>query len=389
MRELNQKQAREMTEPGLYRCAKTLYIRIKPSSSGGVSKSWVQRIVIDGRLTDLGLGSFDLVEMVIAEEKAIANRKLILAGKNPLQEKRKNNVPTFADAVNKTHAKLKHQWRSADTAKQWMQTMEKHAIPKLGSMPVDKITQQDVVRVVEPVLLKSHETGGRLRRFMRQVMGWCHGQGYVTDNVAGDAVDHALPKVSNKRKNYRALDHREIKDAVRTIEDNWPSPNSKLCLRFIIETATRSGEVRGARWSEFDMENKLWTIPADRMKQGKAHRVPLSTGALSILDRAWSLNAGKGLVFPSPTDPGKELSEQALLKCLKKTGLHGKTVVHGFRSTFKTWAMDETNESHEVIEMCLAHDVGNAVAKAYTRTDLLAKRVAIMQSWSDYISANH
>lgn len=386
MRELSQTQAIEMTDPGLYRCAKTLYLRVKPSSvEGKVSKSWVQRIVIDGRLTDLGLGSFDLVSMIDAEERAIANRKLVGSGINPLREKRKASVPTFADAMKKTHAKLKHQWENPNTAKQWMQIMEKHAIPKLGRMPVDRITQQDVINVVEPVLLKSHETGGRLRRFVRHVMEWCEGSGFVSKNVAGSGVDRVLPKVSNRRENYRALPWNEIQVAVRTIEDTTES-SSKLCILFIIHTGVRGQEARMATWTEIDMEGRVWNIPAQHMKKRKAHRVPLSTGAMEILERARSLSKDKGHIFPSPGRDGQELTSQALLKVLKKTGLHGKTVVHGFRSTMKTWAMDETNESHEVIEMCLAHDVGNTVARAYTRTDLLEKRRSLMQGYSDYLN---
>ncbi len=386
MREFTEQDARRQTEPGLFRCAKTLYLRVKPTGS----KSWVQRLYIDGRLTDLGLGSFDLVSMVDAEEKAIANRKIVYNGGNPLHEKRKSYALKFADAVRKTHADLKHQWENANTAKQWMQIMEKHALPKLGRLPVDKITQRHVIDIVKPVLLKSHETGGRLRRFIRQVFGWCQANGHVKDNVAGDAINAALPKVTNKRKNYRALPYTEITDAVKSMEDNLPSPNSKLCLLFIIHTGVRGQEARFATWDEIDLESATWTIPADHMKQGKEHRVPLSSGAIAILERARSLNNGKGLIFPSPNDSGKDISVTALLKCLKKLDLHDKTVIHGFRSTFKTWAMESPEDfRHEVIEMCLAHDVGNAVAKAYTRTDLLAKRVAIMQGWSNYISGNH
>ena len=373
---------KSVSKPGRYGDGGTLYLNI---AKGG-TKSWVQRITIDGRRHDIGLGGWPVVSLASARRRAIENRTAVADGRNPLQEKRRAKVPTFRQAATHTLEALKPRWRNRKHSVSWMQTLERHAMPRLANMPVDRIQREDVLAVLTPIWGTIPETARRVRQRIRATLLWCLAHGYVEQNVAGEGIDGALPRMPAIKSHFRALPYREISAALKTVEASKASMAAKLCLRFLVLTATRSSEARGAKWDEVDFEAREWCILGGRMKAGSAHRVPLSDPAIAVLKRAQKLDDGSGLIFPSPVYKGKAMSDMTLMKVLRSTGLADRTTVHGFRSSFRDWAAERTNAPHAVMELALAHAVGNSVEQAYARSDLLAKRRLLMDQWAAFIT---
>ena len=379
---LNATKVRDISRPGLHGDGNTLYLCVAP----GGSKSWIQRLVIDGRRRDLGLGGWPLVTLREAREKAFENRKLARAGGDPLAAKRKARVPTFREAAERTFEANRPRWRSAKVAKSWRQQLERHALPILGDLAVDRIGREDVLRVLTPIWTSRPEVARKLRQRIRATLAWAQAHGYVEHNVAGDAISGALPAMPAVAEHYRALPYGEVAEALGAVEASGASLAAKLALRFLVLTAARSGEARGATWGEIDMAAREWRIPAKRMKAGIEHRVPLSAVALAVLEEARSLRDDSGLLFPSPNRRGKPLSDMALTRVLRSTGLAGRTTVHGFRSSFRDWAAERTNAPHAVMELSLAHKVGAAVEQAYARSDLLDRRRDLMERWAGFLA---
>ena len=358
----------------------TLFLRVAP----GGSKSWVQRLTIDGKRRDIGLGGFPLVSLAEAREAAFQNRRLARTGGDPLAEKRKAKVPTFRQATEKTHATLKPRWRNDHHTVSWIQTLQRHAFPVLGDMPVDRIGREDVLRVLTPIWGTRMETARRVRQRIRTVLRWCEAHGFIDRNVAGDAISGALPAMPAVKTHFHALPYQEVRAALDTVEASGASMSARLCLRFLVLTAARSGEARFARWDEIHTDQTVWTIPSTRMKSQREHRVPLSDAVLGVLEQAQALNDGSDLVFPSPLRPGKPLSNMTLTKVLRDRGLADKATVHGFRSSFRDWCA-ETGKPREVAEAALAHVVGG-VEGAYFRSDLFAKRRLLMDQWGAFLT---
>ena len=369
-----------ITEPGFHNAGDTLYLSVKPSGS----KSWIQRLTIDGERHDMGLGSFKLVTLSEARDKAFENRKAVRQGRNPLAEKRKAKRPSFQKAATQTFETLKPSWRNGKHTKTWMQAMEKYVFPVIGSTRIDQLGREDVLRILTPLWTKRPETARRLRQKMRQTFRWAQAHGYIDNNPAGEMVEGALPKQPAVKQHLRALDYRELGAALDTIKKSKAGLAAKLCFRFLVLTAARSGEARGVRWTEINFTDRFWQIPAERMKANRAHRVPLSDAALESLEKARGLDDGSGLVFPSPTRPGKPLSDMALTKLLRDNGLAEKTTCHGTRSSFRDFCAD-TGKPREIAEAALAHVVGG-VEGAYFRSDLLDRRRLLMEQWADYLS---
>ena len=372
-------KAKSLSEPGLYRADPTLYLRIAP----GGSKSWVQRLTIDGRRHDLGLGGFPLVTLAEARAQAFENRRLARSDGDPLAAKRRAKPPTFRQAASRTCDVLRPRWRNRKHAKDWMAALERHAHPVIGNMNVDRIRREDALRVLTPIWTHRPETARRVRQRMRAVLRWCWAHGYVLENVAGEGIDGALPRMPAVKQHFRALPCSEVAVALETVEASRASQAAKLCLRFLILTAARSGEARGATWAEVDAQAREWRIPGERMKGGAGHRVPLSDAALAVLERARALDDGSGLIFPSPLNAGRPLSNMTLTKVLRDQGLADRATVHGFRSAFRDWCA-ETGKPREIAEAALAHTVGG-VEGAYFRSDLLARRRVLMDQWDAFL----
>lgn len=286
------------------------------------------------------------------------------------------------------HKANRPRWRNAHHTASWMQALERHAFAKLGAMPVHRIRQADVLRVLEPIWTTKPETARRVRQRVRTVLAWALAQGHIDSNPADKRIDPALPKMPKVKAHLRALDYREVPAALAAINASRASLAARLSLRFTILTAARNGETRGARWSEMDLEARQWRIPGERMKAGVEHRVPLSDAAIAVLEQARTLDDGSGLVFPSPTKPGRHLSDMALTKVLRDNGLADRTTVHGFRSSFRTWALEQTNTPWAVAEMALAHTVGDSVEQAYVRTDLYDQRTELMRQWAAHATGD-
>ena len=382
MEQLTVAKARAIIEPGRYRADPTLYLNVAP----GGSKSWIQRIAIDGRRRDIGLGAFPIIGLAEARRRAFANRVAIAEGKDPLAEKHRAKAPTFREAALRTFEANRPRWRNAKHVASWMQMLEKRALPAIGAMRVDQIAREDVLRILTPIWTRHPEVARKTRQRIRAVLAWAQAHGYVEHNAAGEGIDGALPTMPKQKRHYRALPYQEVAAALETIETSRASLAAKLCLRFVVLTAARSGEARAATWNEIDEDARLWVIPADRMKAGAEHRQPLSDAALAVLAEARKLDDGSGLVFPSPMRRGRPLSDMSLTKVLRDTGLAERATVHGFRTCFRTWASEKTNADHAVMELSLAHAVGSAVERAYARSDMLAKRRRLMDQWSAFVT---
>ena len=283
---------------------------------------------------------------------------------------------------------LKPRWRNDKHADSWMQTLERYAFPALGGLSVDRIERADVLAVLMPIWGTRPETARRVRQRIRAVLRWAWAHGFITENVAGEAIDSALPAMPAVKAHLRALPYRDVAASLDTIEASRASPSAKACLRFVVLTACRSGEARLAKWDEIHSEAREWRIPGSRMKAATEHRVPLSDAALAVLERVRSLRDESDLIFPSPARLRRPMSDMTLTKVMRDTGLAARATVHGFRSSFRTWASEQTDAPHAVMELSLAHTVGTAVEQAYARSDLLARRRKLMQQWADFLSAD-
>ena len=380
---LSATRAKALSEPGRYSDGNGLHLFI--SKKGG--KSWVQRITINGRRRDIGVGGYPAVSLAQARERAADNREAIGNGKDPVAEKRKPAFPTFSEAARAVHEANKPRWRNGSHIRAWIQTLERHAFPRIGDKPVDTITRCDVLAVLMPIWSARPETARRVRQRMRTIFKWAMVNELIETNPAGEAIDGALPSMPKIKEHLRAMPYEEVGSALKTFGASQASPAAKCCLRLLVFTAARYGEARGATWDEIDLEGATWTIPAARMKSGVEHRVPLSNHALEVLTLAQQLEDGSGLCFPSPLRPGRMLSNMTLTKILRVTGLADRATVHGFRTSFRMWTMEQTDAPWAVGEAALAHQLGGSVEQAYARSDLFDRRRMLMQQWADYLTA--
>ena len=380
---LSATRVRALRDPGRYSDGDGLHLFI--SKAGG--KSWVQRITVDGRRRDIGLGGYPTISLAQARMRAADNREAIANGRDPVADRRKPAIPTFSEAAFAVHEVNKPRWRNGSHTSAWIQTLERHAFPKIGRKGIDKIARTDVLDVLTPIWSTRPETARRVRQRMRTIFRWAMANELIETNPAGEAIDGALPSMPKVKAHLRALPYQEVGSALKTVDASQTSLAAKGCLRFLVFTAARSGEARGANWDEMDFDGARWTIPASRMKAGEEHRVPLSAQALDVLTLAQQLEDGSGLCFPSPLRPGRMLSDMTLTKILRSTGLADRATVHGFRTSFKTWTMEQTDTPWAVGEAALAHQLGGSVEQAYARSDLFDRRRVLMQQWADYLTA--
>ncbi len=371
-----------LTEPGRYGDGRvpTLYLVVAPRGS----KSWVQRLAVDGKRRDIGLGGWPLTSLREARDRAFANRKLARDGGDPLVARRRAGVPTFEQAAARTFEANRGRWRSSRTEANWTASMATYAYPVLGDRRVDRIGREDVLRVLTPFWSSKHALAVKVRGRIRATLGWAQAHGHVEHNVAGECIDGALPRLAVVKGHHRALDYREVAAALDAIEGATAGLSARACLRFVVLTACRSGEARGATWDEVDLDAREWRIPDTRMKGGEEHRVPLSDAAVAVLETVEPLRRPSGLLFPSPSRSGKSLTDMTLTKLLRSCGLADRTTVHGLRSTFRIWASERTSAPHAVAEAALAHHVGSAVERSYARSDLFEKRRGLMDTWARF-----
>lgn len=357
----------------------------------GGSRSWVLRFVVGGRRRRMGLGPFPSVTLAAAKEKARAAHQVIDRGEDPIQARRHQVMTaeaanakalTFKKAAELFIAAREAEWKNSKHRQQWENTLATYAEPVLGSIDVSMIETTHVMRVLEPIWREKTETAIRVRGRVEQVLDWAkvrgHRQGENPARWRGH-LDHLLPAPAKIAKvtHHPAVAIEDAPAVVARIADAVGM--GARALLFQVLTATRSGEVRGAIWSEIDLDECLWTIPAIRMKAGREHRIPLSRQAVALL-QAQPIIDGADLIFPS--QKLTMLSDMSLTAVMRRMKL--EAVPHGFRSTFRDWASEKTSHQSEVVEMALAHAIADKTEAAYRRGDLLAKRVTLMQDWADY-----
>lgn len=365
--------------PGRHADGNGLFLHVDPNGA----RRWVLRTVVHGRRRDIGLGGVSLVSLAEAREAAARLRRIARTGGDPIAERDrdKRTSLTFADAAQKVHAEhIAKTARNGKHVAQWLATLERHAFPIIGAKPVHTVDQADVLRVLSPIWTETPETARRVRQRLRTVLDWARTAGYREGVNPVEGVERGLARQRDKPGHFAALPWQELPALWPRLEAT--SGTGALALRFAILTATRSGEVRLADWAEIDLDARVWTIPAGRMKAGREHRVPLSAAALDVLAAAEALTGGReGLVFPSARQ-GRPLSDMTLAAVLKRLGV--PVTPHGFRSTFRDWAEEATSYPYEVKEAALAHTVKSKTERAYRRGDLFEKRRDMMDAWASY-----
>ncbi len=372
---------RTIGRPGVYgdgRGGRGLSLRVYRTVDGRLTKTWRQRVRVEGRLTSIGLGPYPEITLAEARKKAFDNSRAVRQGGDP----RVRGVPTFGEAAERTIKLHRDGWKAGSPLpEQWESTFRLHAAPLLD-MPVDRITSADVLGCLSPIWTSKPAAARKARNRIAAVFRWCIGRNDRVDNPVDRAVV-ALPRANgNATRHYRALPHREVAAALGAIRRvRYIHPSAVLCVEMIALTAVRAGEARGACWDEIGVEAARWKIPAARMKAGREFSVPLSTGALDVLQRARALSPESSLAFPSKT--GEPLPRNAPARALRRAGV--ASTVHGFRSSARSW-MAESGVPAEVAEACLAHVPRSQVVQAYQRSDLLERRAEVLQAWSDYIS---
>ena len=366
--------------PGRHVDGRGLMLVVKPSGS----RSWVLRYQIKGRRRDIGLVPYPEVSLAAARDKALAHRRRIVDGGDPLEVEPERSV-NFTNAARELIESKRAGWRNAKHAAQWTATLEAYVIPALGNLDVREVETQHVLAVLKAIWSSKPETASRVRQRIEAVLDFATAKGHrAGPNPARwrGHLQNLLPKPSSVRsvRHHPALDWRDTPTFMT--ESATREGVSARALAFAILTAARSGEVRGMRWGEVDLNAGVWTVPAERMKSGKEHRVPLAAEALMQLGEPST--QGK-LIFASPNDPGKPLSDMTLTAVLRKMG-RGNVTAHGFRSTFRDWAGETTGFPREVIEAALAHRLKDKAEAAYARGDLFSKRRDLMNAWARHIA---
>jgi integrase len=377
---------RHTHQPGRYADGNGLYLVVDPSGA----KRWSWRGIIQGKRCELGLGSVQIVSLAAARDAAITIKRTAHAGDNPLIARRRaqRTVPTFAAAARAVHAEHSPHFKNLKHRAQWITTLETYAFPLIGDRPVNTITTDsgDVLAVLSPIWTETPETARRVKQRLKLVFDWCKAKGYCLGNNPTEGVIKALPKLKADKAHHAALPYRDVPafvSALQTLADLRPAVRGGLEL--LILTATRTNELREARWTEVDLRARTWTIPAARMKADRAHTVPLSDRAIAILEQARARADPSPWIFPGDK-PGKPLSNMTLLKAARRVTTTPLTV-HGFRSSFRDWSAERTNIPRDVCEAALAHTVRDKTEAAYKRTTLFDKRRELMDLWAQFVTS--
>lgn len=379
-----------------------LYLQVTPGNDR-VTRSWVFRYTspTTRKRRELGLGSTRIRKLADARALSGELRLKVLNGIDPKDERDKARALaitarahqiTFDEAVTQCMSAKSAEWKNVKHGQQWQNTLTTYASPLLGKLSVDLITTDLVHKVLQPIWLTKTETATRVRQRIETVLDWCKARGYCQgDNPARlkGALGQLLPKSQKIKKveHHPALPYQRANEFVIALRKQGGM--TSLALEFMLLTACRTGEVAAARWEEIDMAKCIWTIPPERMKAGREHRVPLSTRAVEIL-KMLKAKAQNEFVFPSHAiEKNSHMSLGSCLVAMKRiTGFEGYTP-HGLRSTFRDWAAETTNFANETLELALAHTIKNKAEAAYRRQDQLEKRAKLMQLWQDYITRPH
>lgn len=389
MTHLSGKLTKKLVEnlgPGRHGDGNGLYLVVDPSGA----RRWIVRVVVKGQKnrkgaplrTDLGLGGADIVTIPQARDRALEYRRMAKQGLNPRYNVRQE-IPTFEEVAQQVHIERLPTWKNAKHGQQWINTLRDYAFPKIGRMPVDSISQPDVLMCLSPIWTEKHETAKRLAQRIKTVLDVAKSKGFRSgENPVTEIKDaKVLPKVTSKPKHHLAMTWKDVPAFYADLKTR--NAMAAKALRFTCLTGSRTGEVLGMRWDEIDFDARLWSCPAERMKTGSEHRVPLTDEMLAILEPLRSM--ASEYVFEGQKRH-RPLSNMAMLMLLRRMNVEGVTV-HGFRSTFRDWASEVASAPREVAEMSLAHKVGSDVERAYARSDLLDRRRGLMEKWSGFVSS--
>ena len=382
-------QVQKMTEPGRYADGNGLYLQIAP----GGSKQWLLRYMRDDVARQMGLGSVSVFSLKEARERARKFRQQLADGIDPIDARKGQRLAdkaqaakrvTFRDAAAQYIESQRAGWKNEKHGAQWTATLETYAYPTIGDLPVSEIDTAHVVKILEPIWATKSETASRVRGRIESVLAWATVREYRRgDNPARwrGHLDKLLPAKGKVRRveHHDAMPYDDVPAFMATLREM--TSLSARALEFTILTAARTGETIGARWSEIDFRTEVWTVPGERTKSGREHRVPLSGRAVALLN-SLPREEGNDHVFIGARK-GKGLSNMAMLELLRGMDGNGLTV-HGFRSSFRDWAGEQTNHPREVAEAALAHVVKDQTEAAYRRGDALEKRRKLMQAWAGY-----
>lgn len=377
---LTAKFVENMSVAGKYYDQHGLILRVRQSGA----KTWLQRYTFNGQRREVGLGSAKIVSVATARKTAHQNLVLVSEGVDPIEDKKQDSlIPTFEVAAREVYEANRPTWRNAKHAAQFITTLETYAFPIIGGMKVNDINSSHILSILSPIWVKKSETAKRVRQRLSTVFKYSVARQWRNDDPANIAIVEALPNHKKKVMHRKSISYNDIAGFLETISGSSAGVNTKLGLEFLILTAARSGEVRNAHWNE--IKGSLWTIPAERMKAGVAHRVPLPARCMEILKEAKEISQGSGFIFEG-TRFGKPLSENTFNKLMKELGV--EVHAHGFRTSFRTWTQEKTNFPREIAEAALAHSLKDKAEAAYARSDLLEKRASMMEAWAQFISSD-
>jgi integrase len=390
-RELSSLEVRRLVRPGRWSVGGVNGLALQVTQSG--AQSWVLRFRVGGRQREMGLGSFPTVSLAAAREKARQLRSILRDGHDPIAVVQaresalvaeRQTLKTFSEVAEQYIAQHEKSWKSAKHQAQWASTLRTYAGPVIGKLLIRDIKPAHVIGVLEPIWTTKTETATRVRSRIELVLDYAAARGYREGlNPARwkGNLDAALPNASKVApvRHHAAVQVKEVGAFMKRLRTQQGM--GARALEFAVLTAARSGEVRGASWSEIDLRAALWTIPAARMKSGREHRVPLSKPALKLLGSLPGNRLPEDHVFPGIRGPLSDMSLTAVLRRMDVAA-----TAHGFRSTFRDWVAEHTTHSREVAEMALSHAIGDKVEAAYRRGDLLEKRFALMAEWAAFLT---
>lgn len=363
------------------------------------AKRWAMRLTINGKRRDFGLGPIHKVSLQNARMRAAEYREKAYLGIDPIEGKEKrrsrgkmlSGLVTFEQAADEAHRTRKGLWSNGKHVEQWINTLNDYAFPVFGTKAVRDVGTADVLEALSKIWTTKPETARRLRQRIRTVLDWARAAGHRSGDNPIDLIGQALPRHAHKVSHHDALPYNDVADFIALLRECRADDVTKVAFEFLILTAARTREVRLATWSEIDLQAGLWTLPPHRMKARREHVVPLPARAVDILKVRRSVSrpdaTGATLIFTDSRTDGA-LSENRFLNARDAMGYADRCTAHGFRSSFRDWAAEETTFPAEVVEMALAHTIVSKTEAAYRRGDLLAKRRNLMQAWSDYILRN-
>lgn len=372
-------------EPGMHLDGNSLYLQVSPSGS----KSWILRYTLNERTRDMGLGSTNDWKLAEVREQARKYRQLLDSGIDPIEYRKADrernliataNRRTFEDCAHEYYKLHAGNWKNAKHAEQWINSLTNYAFPIFGKKDISNVVKSDVLRCLEPIWTGKPETASRVKQRIRAVLDWSSARDYRVDHDPHlwDQIARSLPQAKDVKKvtHFAACPYTDVHTVMKAIKASNANQTVRNALEFIILTASRTGTVRAAVWSEIDLKTKRWVIPAERMKASKEHRVPLSARAIEILKEQEGQH--DELIFPSGR--GSPFSDMTFTMVLRRLGY--EFTVHGFRSTFRDWCAEQTAYPREVCEAALAHSLKDASEAAYFRSDLFEKRRQLMDVWS-------